>query len=300
MNKIHVQQTGGFPLESDTLTFMQESWNIFNQLGAMAGEKVILSGCIESGGNVSPGFVVYNNEVLPFEGGALASLVRVVSVTEEREFEDGASKAVYETRKMVFGSPGIPWSSFKRVKSLRELTSTIDSMNSKLTPVGAIIMWAGAINEIPTGWKLCDGTNGTPDLRSRFVVGYNSSEADYNAVGKVGGAKTVALNESQLPKHKHNVGLGGEHSHEYNDSYYIENLGAISASRVPGTVLEVLPGNYVGSSKTDSDNNRILYRKRQTGNSQGHDHPVSETGGGEAHENRPPYYTLGFIQFKGL
>src|SRR5690625_6311259 len=98
MNKIHVQQTGGFPLESDTLTFMQESWNIFNQLGAMAGENVILSGCIESGGNVSPGFVVYNNEVLPFEGGALASLVRVVSVTEEREFRSEEHTSELQSR----------------------------------------------------------------------------------------------------------------------------------------------------------------------------------------------------------
>src|SRR5690625_7698785 len=117
MNKIHVQQTGGFPLESDTLTFMQESWNIFNQLGAMAGENVILSGCIESGGNVSPGFVVYNNEELPFEGGALASLTRVVSVMEAREFEDRASKAVYESRKKVDGNTSIPWTRLKRVKT---------------------------------------------------------------------------------------------------------------------------------------------------------------------------------------
>src|SRR5690625_7224204 len=214
MNKIHVQQTGGFPLESDTLTFMQESWNIFNQLGAMAGANVVMSGCIESGGNFSPGFVGYNYEGMAFGGGALASLVRVVSVTEEREFESGASKAVYETRKMVFGNPGIPWSSFKRVKSLIELTSTIDSMNSKLTPVGAIIMWAGAINEIPAGWALCDGTNGTPDLRSRFVVGYNSSEADYNAVGKVGGAKDVTLTEAQMPSHGHTTERSEEHTSE--------------------------------------------------------------------------------------
>lgn len=300
MNKIHVQQTGGFPLESDTLTFMQESWNIFNQLGAMAGEKVILSGCIESGGNVSPGFVVYNNEVLPFEGGALASLVRVVSVTEEREFEDGASKAVYETRKMVFGNPGIAWSSFKRVKSLMELTSTIDSMNSKLTPVGAIIMWAGAINEIPTGWKLCDGTNGTPDLRSRFVVGYNSSEADYNAVGKVGGAKDVTLTEAQMPSHGHTTELAGGHQHAYADSYHIENAASISGPRVPGTVVENLGGSYVGSEGADQDNNRILYRNRMTQSGGQHSHIVKTSGGGQAHENRPPYYTLAFIQFKGL
>ena len=300
MNKIHVQQTGGFPLESDTLTFMQESWNIFNQFGAIAGQNVILSGCVETGGNVSPGFVVYNNEVLPFEGGALASLVRVVSVTEEREFEDGASKAVYETRKMVFGNPGIPWSSFKRVKSLIELTSTIDSMNSKLTPVGAIIMWAGAINEIPAGWALCDGTNRTPDLRSRFIVGYDPTQTDYNAIGKTGGAKDVTLTEAQMPSHGHTTELAGGHAHAYADSYYIENNSTIGGTRVPGTVLEILAGNYIGSERTDSDNNRILYSNSMTQSGGQHSHIVKTSGGGQAHENRPPYYTLAFIQFKGL
>src|SRR5690625_6482592 len=113
---------------------------------------------------------------------------------------------------MVFGNPVIPWSSFKRVKSIIELTYTKESMNSKLTRVGTIIMWAGAINEIPAGWALCDGTNGTPDLRSRFVVGYNSSEADYNAVGKVGGAKDVTLTEAQMPSHGRNNTLAGGHA----------------------------------------------------------------------------------------
>ncbi|MCX5905264.1 MAG: hypothetical protein NTV89_17740, partial [Proteobacteria bacterium] len=38
-------------------------------------------------------------------------------------------------------------------------------------PQGAIMMWSGAINQIPAGWALCNGTNGTPDLRDRFIVG---------------------------------------------------------------------------------------------------------------------------------
>ncbi len=37
--------------------------------------------------------------------------------------------------------------------------------------IGAIIIWSGAIADIPADWQLCDGTNGTPDLRNRFVHG---------------------------------------------------------------------------------------------------------------------------------
>ena len=36
---------------------------------------------------------------------------------------------------------------------------------------GVIVLWSGAIAEVPPGWGLCDGSQGTPDLRDRFVVG---------------------------------------------------------------------------------------------------------------------------------
>jgi len=53
-------------------------------------------------------------------------------------------------------------------------------------PVGSIIMWSGTLNLIPEDWQLCDGTNGTPDLRGRFVMGVSSGENP----GATGGATT--------------------------------------------------------------------------------------------------------------
>jgi len=50
-------------------------------------------------------------------------------------------------------------------------------------PAGGIIMWSGSIGSIPTGWNLCDGSNGTPNLTDRFIVGAGSSYA----VGNTGG-----------------------------------------------------------------------------------------------------------------
>jgi hypothetical protein len=50
-------------------------------------------------------------------------------------------------------------------------------------PSGAIVMWSGSIGSIPAGYYLCDGQNGTPDLRNRFVVGAGNSYA----VGNTGG-----------------------------------------------------------------------------------------------------------------
>ena len=56
-------------------------------------------------------------------------------------------------------------------------------------PVGGIIIWSGTVAAIPANWTLCDGTAGTPDLRSRFVIGAGDSGATYE-VGD-NGAMTV-------------------------------------------------------------------------------------------------------------
>ena len=44
-------------------------------------------------------------------------------------------------------------------------------------PSGSILMWSGTIATIPTGFQICDGTNGTPDLRDKFVVGARQDSA---------------------------------------------------------------------------------------------------------------------------
>lgn len=56
-----------------------------------------------------------------------------------------------------------------------DVSGTLDSLgqsvNGALVPRGAILMWSGGIAAVPSGWALCDGRNGTPDLRNRFVIG---------------------------------------------------------------------------------------------------------------------------------
>jgi microcystin-dependent protein len=66
-------------------------------------------------------------------------------------------------------------------------------------PIGGIILWSGATTSIPTGWSLCNGTNGTPNLQDRFVVGAGSSYA----VNATGGSATVTLSTAEIPAHTH-------------------------------------------------------------------------------------------------
>ena len=66
---------------------------------------------------------------------------------------------------------------------------------------GIICMWSGAANAIPAGWALCDGANGTPDLRGRFVLGAGGSYG----VGATGGEEMHTLDTNEMPRHAHTV-----------------------------------------------------------------------------------------------
>jgi microcystin-dependent protein len=72
-------------------------------------------------------------------------------------------------------------------------------------PVGGIIMWSGTTP--PTGWALCTGqtvnNHTTPNLQGRFIVGYNSSDTDYDNIGKTGGEKEHTLTIDEMPSHNH-------------------------------------------------------------------------------------------------
>ena len=86
----------------------------------------------------------------------------------------------------------------------------IDSSgNASAFVTGMIILWYGDTSNIPGGWVLCNGQNGTPDLRDRFVIGAGNN---FNP-GDTGGSNSVTLSEANLPSHRHFVvsnALGGQ------------------------------------------------------------------------------------------
>lgn len=82
---------------------------------------------------------------------------------------------------------------------------TAGSGLSNLMPIGTILMWYGSLGNIPGGFQLCDGTNGTPDLRSKFVKGAGGS----TALASTGGSSTGTANTSSAGLHNHGITVNG-------------------------------------------------------------------------------------------
>ena len=121
---------------------------------------------------------------------------------------------------------------------------------------GMIIMWNSTVATIPTGFVLCDGSNGTPDLRGRFVVGHHPSNNDYD-INDTGGSESVTLTVAQMPSHKHDT--------TFDNKKYFPGGGSTSIS-------------FGGAGGYPADT-----------------FSMSNEGGGQSHENRPPYYALCYI-----
>lgn len=107
-------------------------------------------------------------------------------VADKSDYEDLKTKVDTNTTNITTNTNDIT-----NIKN--EIKNLQDAM-----PVGSIIMFNGKAEEIPSGWAVCDGTNGTPNLIDRFILGSNIA-------GSTGGASQVTLTVSQLPPHRHRL-----------------------------------------------------------------------------------------------
>ena len=183
----------------------------------------------------------------------------------------------------------------------------LDTAVNKAMPTGGIIMWSGAVSAIPTGWALCDGTNGTPNLTGKFVVHADADSSGTYNVGASGGANTVTLATGDIPAHSHtgtaasggahthtgSTNSAGAHTHTYTDKY-VEQTSLIPGIDIDFNATTWDPnGQLTGTTSSSGAHTHTV--TITSGGAHTHTLTVDNAGGGGAHENRPPYYALAYI-----
>lgn len=170
----------------------------------------------------------------------------------------------------------------------KQYVDSITAGSGGSVPSGGIIMWSGSVASIPAGWYLCNGANGTPDLRNRFVVGAGSSFSP----GGTGGS-----NDAVVVSHTHSFsGTTGttniDHVHDTNVLRYSDGTGtyasAPSGKSVSGKVFSAGASGTYNTVGTDGMYSNTTHSHSFSGT-------TSSAGSSGTNANMPLYYALAYI-----
>lgn len=313
------QSNRDFPLDCETLDFLQANQELLAVLGQIGGDKTILSGCVKTGTTVAPGYIFLKTaqypegEVLKFDGGTIDSVTTTIYVSETAiavTAQGYSYPQAYYSRslKAGLGTEQFLWADFSRVETntaLKARVQTLESQVASLAPpaIGIPQMFTGYVSKIPANMVLYDGRalniseypeaydvwgtmyntqNGRttpagqfriPDMSGAFIAGYSASDDDYSEVGKQGGEKTHVLTISEMPKHSFKTVIVGN-----NNEPPLRNDGEAS-------IVEYR------NDRSDGNSDYVLDGKVGTPTHG----KTNIVGGDQAHENRPPFFTVAYI-----
>jgi hypothetical protein len=243
--------------------------------------------------NLSPvgnAFQFFNNEGLPLNGGKLFTY-QAGSTTPFPTYTD-VNGLIANTNPIILGTDGRPPSTIwltngffykfiltdandVTIQTYDNLYGIIGTAPSPPTPIpsGVILLWSGSIGSIPTGYVLCNGSNGTPDLRDRFIVGAGSTYA-VNASG--GSADAIVVSHTHTATSTSVV----------TDPGHVHNTSLHNGTTNFGNNYSGAPFTASGAANTGSATTGITVATTTTNASAG-------TSGTNA--NLPPYYALAYI-----
>ena len=239
--------------------------------------------------NLSPignGFQFFNNDGLPLNAGKIYTY-QAGSTTPLTTYTD-SSGLIANTNPIILGTDGRPpstiWltegffykfvlktSADVTIQTYDNLYGIVGATPPAATPIptGGIFLWSGSIGSIPAGYALCNGSNGTPDLRDRFVVGAGSTYA-VNATG--GSADSVVV------------------SHTHSATSTVTDPGhlhSIAQQNLPANGFISGGGNAIGTGGTFNTNTNTTGITVATTN--------ATAGVSATNANLPPYYALCYI-----
>ena len=183
-------------------------------------------------------------------------------------------------------------------KNIKNSFPKIGNLKMASLPQGTILPFADKKENIPEGWKECDGTNGTPNLKGRFLFGkgyslgnihnkpmnYYSRKYDDELNNSVDGNSItqtkydhLKILESNLPKHTHTGKTNNDGSHNHS----FRKMKSLIANTAILNNDKWFYFKYLGGT-TESTNHS-------------HEFTTDETGGGEPIELMPPWYAIIYI-----
>jgi hypothetical protein len=166
------------------------------------------------------------------------------------------------------GTPLAPTASAGTSTTQIASTAFVTTAVAAAFPSGGIIIWSGSSASIPSGWVLCNGSNSTPDLRDKFVVGAGSTYA----VGATGGSANAVV-------------VSHTHTATVTDSGHTHSLTAWHGGASAGQ------GGGADSGQRLSSNTAVTSASSTTGITVAN----STEGSSGTNANLPPYYALCYI-----
>jgi microcystin-dependent protein len=302
-------------MDCETMDALQNNVALTAILGNIAGDRTILSGCEPAGANRTAGYIFLHTadfpdgEVLWFEGGSavLGFYLKKETVSVTAFDVEYPQAHIKRTLAPGVGDEHFNWDDFRRIATNAELSDKETSQDADIAalappPLGIVQIFAGTEDKIPANYMPCDGRNLSateyaelyavigrahtpdsvaqglfrlPDLRGRFIAGYNADDADYNAIS-----------------YKNS---GGEKKHKLTPA----EQGAIRFRTARGDADDTLDGE--GLFALEINGVELIHGRKPSGQ--------AWAGYGEygalktarlyddaaMHENRPPYCTLLYI-----
>ena len=162
-------------------------------------------------------------------------------------------------------------------------------MATSEVPIGAIVMWSNTV--IPTGWQICDGTNGTPDLRNRFIVGVGSSYTK----GEIGGsADAVVVSHSHTGSVTVDTKTGLDGTLQFlNRTNNAQDISIVTTSS--GSVTYNTNGPSYGLGYSGGEGSKSTTASFKLNHNHSGSVTVNSAGTSGTDKNLPPYYALYYI-----
>ena len=165
-----------------------------------------------------------------------------------------------------------------------DLTGDAATLNgftaAQIIPSGLISLWSGSNANVPSGWAVCDGANGTPDLTDRFILGGDGTN---NGAGGSSHTATTSTN--------------GSHAHGGNTAYHTLTVNQMPSHThgLPDLMVPIGALNDINNNLRASETATGL-ETEATGGNQGHRHGISSDGNhNHTVDTRGKYYTLAYI-----